>query len=214
MTKPKYDLEDLAIFATYDGVDAHTNFVAEVAGSALDVIRGHERKVEQLRELEAARGHVYFVFGSLHDDWHWLPQVYASKADAELAARRHEQRSGDGLRYHVHELPVVRGRDDSYQDYDDLLAAILAVHDYIKALRAEVERLTAERDGYQAASEHAAQGLRALLDANADREHEGISRDDWDHVACAREMRWDAAILKAEDALNTANAALEDPSAR
>ena len=50
MNKPKYDLEDLTIFATYDGVDAHTNFVAEVAGSALDIIRGHERKVERLQE--------------------------------------------------------------------------------------------------------------------------------------------------------------------
>ena len=58
MTKPKYDLEDLAIFATYDGVDAHTNFVAEVADSALDVIRGYEHEVERLQarvqELEAA----------------------------------------------------------------------------------------------------------------------------------------------------------------
>ena len=63
MSKPKYDLEDLTIFATYDGVDAHTNFVAGVAGSALDIIRRHELEVERLqareRELETALTPLY-----------------------------------------------------------------------------------------------------------------------------------------------------------
>ena len=72
MTKPKYDLEDLTIFATYDGVDAHTNFVAEVADSALDVIRGYEHEVKRLQarvqELEAV---LRYCRDNTHD-----PNVY------------------------------------------------------------------------------------------------------------------------------------------
>lgn len=75
-----------------------------------------------------------------------------------------------------------------------------ALREAVATVESELKRLTAERDAYQSALEHASQGLRDLLDANADREHEGMSRDDWD-----------AAILKAEDALDTAHAALEDP---
>ena len=52
MTKPKYDLGDLTIFATYDGMDAHTNFVAEVADSALNVIREYANEVERLQARE------------------------------------------------------------------------------------------------------------------------------------------------------------------
>ena len=100
MTKPKYDLEDLAIFATYDGVDAHTNFVAEVADSALDVIRGYEHEVERLqareRELEAALRALVTVSttpdnrqwpGQWNDAWH--------AARAALAAVEKRPTKGD-----------------------------------------------------------------------------------------------------------------------
>ena len=56
MSKPKYNLEELTTFSTYDDVGDHKNFVPNVVDSALDLIRGYEHEVARLqsrvRELE------------------------------------------------------------------------------------------------------------------------------------------------------------------
>ena len=91
MAKPKYDLEDLTIFATYDGVDAHTNFVAEVADSALDVIRGYEHEVGRLRgDLTEARARELGALKALlmeRHGWSWATVAYLGLDEARLMTR-------------------------------------------------------------------------------------------------------------------------------
>ena len=79
MARPKHDLEDLIIFATYDGVDAHTNFVAEVADSALDIIRGLAAV-----SAEVPDGHTRMTDGiTPSEPTEWLEDLNAVSAEKE-----------------------------------------------------------------------------------------------------------------------------------